>query len=56
MADYLAFNWESLTRAFAFSMSYDRNATFDVIGDLLADACQVEQLLLDEGFFGLLGK
>ena len=28
----------------------------DVIGDLLADGCQVEEFLLDEGIFGLLGK
>jgi hypothetical protein len=28
----------------------------DVIGDLLADGCQVEKLLLDEGILGLFGK
>ena len=28
----------------------------DVIGDLLAYGCEVEQFLLDEGIFGLLGK
>jgi hypothetical protein len=28
----------------------------DVIGDLLAYRCQVDELLLDEGIFGLLGK
>jgi hypothetical protein len=28
----------------------------DVIGHLLADGCQVEKFLLDEGIFGLLGK
>ena len=28
----------------------------DVIGDLLADSCQVEEFLFDEGIFGLLGK
>jgi hypothetical protein len=28
----------------------------DVIGDLLADVCQVEEFLLDESIFGLLGK
>ena len=28
----------------------------DVIGDLLAYGCEVEQFLLDEGVFGLLGK
>jgi hypothetical protein len=28
----------------------------DVVGDLLADSCEVEEFLLDEGIFGLLGK
>jgi hypothetical protein len=28
----------------------------DVIGDLLADVCQVEEFLLDESIFGLLGN
>jgi hypothetical protein len=28
----------------------------DVIGDLLADGCQIEELLLDKGIFGLFGK
>jgi hypothetical protein len=33
-----------------------RATILDVIGDLLADACQVDEFLLDEGIFGLLGK
>jgi hypothetical protein len=28
----------------------------DVISDLLADGCQIEELLLDKGIFGLFGK
>jgi hypothetical protein len=28
----------------------------DVIGDLLADGRQIEELLLDKGIFGLFGK
>jgi hypothetical protein len=28
----------------------------DVIGDLFADVCQLEEFLLDNGIFGLLGK
>src|SRR5712691_9185233 len=28
----------------------------DVIGDLLADGCQIEEFPLDEGIFGLFGK
>jgi len=29
---------------------------FDVVGDLFADVCQVEESFLDDGIFGLLGK
>jgi hypothetical protein len=28
----------------------------DVIGDLLADGCQIEELLLNKGIFSLFGK
>jgi hypothetical protein len=28
----------------------------DVVGDLFADICQLEEFLLDDGIFGLFGK
>jgi hypothetical protein len=31
-------------------------AILNVIGDLLADGCQVEEFLLDKGIFGFFGK
>lgn len=31
-------------------------AILNVIGDFLADSCQVEEFLLGEGIFGLFGK